>query len=310
MKSDTIALRVPLAFYDTIKTLEGIFAKKAIVARLNGQQLQYQKKSVQYVRSSAQIQLTDYAYITITQYKAHSNSGIYHTFIELHGLKQYNTYDTLLPLDIENNLEELISTLQPTLWRIEMPYDVLIPFDEVSPYFKQYFKPYSTTYESHSKKSTASTKYQLYCKTSKDDLDVDITRLEMKRDYSRKRTPIVLTTIKELKEIEKELHTMTKEEFERNYPNVYTPSTTPCHTVNTAVHLTDQNILNEVEAINLLHEEVQGISHTADEVQIHTAKGIIAYKDNTLFFSPPLMPIALKLLEKSPTVKEMLENST
>lgn len=125
MKSDTIALKVSLAFYDTMKTLEGIFAKKSIVTRLNGHQLQYQKKSVSYVRSSAQIQLSEYAYITITQYKTHSNSGIYYTFIELHGLKQYNTNGTLIPLDIESNLEELICTLKPTLWRIEIPYDVL-----------------------------------------------------------------------------------------------------------------------------------------------------------------------------------------
>ena len=307
MKSDTIALRVPLAFYDTIKTLEDIFAKKAIVTRLNGQQLQYQKKSVSYVRSSAQIQLTEYAYITITQYKTHSDSGIYHTFIELHGLKQF-TNGTLIPLDIENNLEELISTLQPTLWRIEMPYDVLQPFDKVSPYFENYFKPYSTTYESHKKKSTASSKYQLYCKTSKDDLKVDITRLEMKRDYSRKRTTVILTTLQELKEIEEKLYTMTKEEFEKYCPNVYTHSTTTHHTVNTTVHLTDQNTLNEVEAINLLHEEVQGISHTTDEVIIHTCKGAISYRDNTLTFSPPLMPIALKLLEKIPTVKSIIDN--
>ena len=309
MQSDTIALRVPLAFYDTIKILEDIFAKKAIVTRLNGQQLQYQKKSVQYLRSSAQIKLTEYAYITITQYKTHSDSGIYHTFIELHGLKQY-TNGTLIPLDIENNLEELISTLQPTLWRIEVPYDILTPFDEVAPYFNHYFKPYATTYESHSKKSTVATQYQLYCKTSKDDLKVDITRLEMKRDYSRKRTLLVITSLQELKEIEEKLYTMTKEEFEKYCPNVYTPSTTTHHTVNTTVHLTDQNTLNEVEAINLLHEEIQGISNTADEVIIHTCKGAISYRDNTLTFSPPLMPIALKLLDKLPTVKEMLENST
>ncbi|PTB87970.1 hypothetical protein C9925_00850 [cyanobacterium G8-9] len=310
MKSDTIALKISLSFYDTIKVLEGIFAKKAIVTRLNGQQLQYQKKSVTYVRSSAQIQLSEYAYITITQYKTHSDSGIYHTFIELHGLKQFNTNGTPIALDIERNLEELISTLTPTLWRIEMPYDILIPFDEVAPYFENYFKPYATTYESHSKKSTVTTQYQLYCKTSKDDLEVNITRLEMKRDYSRKRTPIALTTIEELKEIEEELHTMTKEEFEKNAPNVHTPLTTPHHTVNTTVYLTDQNTLNEVEAINILHEDIEALSHTADEVRIHTAKGIITYKDNTLFFSPPLMPVALKLLEKTPTVKEMIENST
>jgi len=308
MKSDTIALKVSLAFYDTMKTLEGIFEKKSIVTRLNGHQLQYQKKSVSYVRSSAQIQLSEYAYITITQYKTHSNSGIYHTFIELHGLKQYNTNGTLIPLDIESNLEELISALQPTLWRIEMPYDTLTPFDEVSPYFENYFKPYATTYESDSKKSTTSTKYQLYCKTSKDDLEIKITRLEMKRDYSRKRTPIVLTTIKELKEIEEELYTMTKEEFAKYCPNVYTPLTTPHQTANTTVHLPIQNTLNEVESINILHEEVEGISHTTDEVQIYTAKGAITYKDNTLTFSPSLMPVALKLLEQPPTARTLIDN--
>lgn len=313
MKSDTIALKVSLAFYDTMKTLEGIFAKKSIVTRLNGHQLQYQKKSVSYVRSSAQIQLSEYAYITITQYKTHSNSGIYHTFIELHGLKQYNTNGTLIPLDVESNLEELISTLQPTLWRIEMPYDVLLPFDAVAPYFENYFKPYSTTYESHKKKSTASSKYQLYCKTSKDDLKVDITRLEMKKDYSRRRTPIVLTTIEELKEVEKELYTISKEEFEKLCPNVYTPLTTPyILSVQPTVKLTKstQNTLNKVESINILDEEVQALSHTIDEVIIHTCKGAIRYRDNTLTFSPPFMPIALKLLDKSLIVKEMFENST
>jgi len=313
MKSDTIALRVPLAFYDTINILEDIFAKKAIVTRLNGHQLQYQKKSVSYVRSSAQIKLTDYAYITIIQYKTHSDSGIYHTFIELHGLRQYRKDGTLIPLDIESNLEELISALQPTLWRIEMPYDTLTPFDEVSPHFENYLKPYSTTYESHKKKSTASSKYQLYCKTSKDDLDVDITRLEMKKDYSRRRTPIVLTTIEELKEIEKILHTMSKEEFEKLCPNVYTPLTTPyILSVQPTVKLTKstQNTLNEVESISILDEEVQALSHTIDEVIIHTCKGAIRYRDNTLTFSPPFMPITLKLLDKSLTVKEMFENST
>ena len=310
MKSDTIALKISLSFYDTIKALEDIFAKKAIVTRLNGQQLQYQKKSVQYVRSSAQIQLSEYAYITITQYKTHSENGIYHTFTELHGLRQCHEDGTLIPLDIETNLEELISTLQPTLWHVEMPYDILTPFDEVAPYFDSYYKPYSTTYESHSKKSTVATQYQLYCKTSKDDLEVNITRLEMKRDYSRKRTATVLKTIQDLKAIEEELFTMTKEEFERNYPNVYTPLTTPYHSVNTTVHLTDQNTLNEVEAINILHEDIEALSYTTDEVRIHTAKGIIIYKDNTLTFSPPLMPVALKLRETTPTVKEMIENST
>lgn len=142
---------------------------------------------------------------------------------------------------------------------------------------------------------------------------MDITRLEIKKDYSRRRTPIVLTTIEELKEIEKELHTMSKEEFEKLCPNVYTPLITPYTlSVQPTVKLTKstQNTLNEIESINILHEEVQGISHTTDEVQIHTAKGIIIYRDNTLTFSPLLMPIALKLLDKSPTLKEMLENST
>jgi hypothetical protein len=308
MLSDTLIFKISLPFNDVINSVEGIFGKKVIVTRLNGQQKQYQKKSVSYVRSSAQIKLGGYAYayITINQYKTHSKNGIYHTFIELHGLKQYNTSGNLIPLEIEPQIEELINILQPTLWRIEMPYDILAKFDEIAPYFQHYLKPYDTTYESHLKKSTKATRYQLYCKTSKDDLGINVTRLEMKRDYSRKRTPIVLTSIEELKKIEEELFTRTKEEFEKYLSNVYTPY------INPSIQPTQQNqyTLNEVEAINILYEDIESINIIDDEIIIHTCKGAISYRENTLTFPANLLQTVNKLLEKPPTIKKLQENST
>jgi len=291
MRADTIAFRVPLAFYDTLNELEAIFARKAIVTRLDGQQLQYQKKSVQYVRSSAQIKLSEYAYCTIKQYKTHSESGVYHTFIEIHGIKQYQKNGTPIYLKgLESQLKHLIEYFKPTLWRIEMPYDVLASFDEVSPCFEDYYKPYSTTYESHDKKSTVATRYQLYCKTTKDDLEINVTRLEMKRDYSRKRSPIILETVEDLIEEEDNLYMNTKAEFEEKCPNVYTPN---------QYALDEAEVTSQLPAkeLNLLHDTIIGITVIDNSIQlIHlTGKKWILYKDSVLYYPTELQEIAKQL---------------
>jgi hypothetical protein len=175
-----------------------------------------------------------------------------------------------------------------------------MPFDYIAPYFQHYRKPYDTTYESHSKTSKASTKYQLYCKTTKDNIEIDITRLELKKDYSKKRSPILIEDIKQLKEIEEELLAMTKAEFEKYCPNV--PHS---HHTDSAEPYT----LYEVEAINLINREILSLNIVEHHLEIHTENGIIIYNygDSTLTFPKALLPTALRLQEKPPPLHKLQE---
>lgn len=220
--SDTIAFKVPVEFFYALKKTQSIFGEAEVV-RLNGNQKAYHAKSSAYIENMAKIQLGEYAFISIIEYKKKRHIRKNSSFIEFHGLRQYRTDGTLFLLDIDKKIAEVIEFFSPILWRIELPIDLALPFEEVSQHFSHYFERYRTTLESTSAGSTVATQYQLYCKTTKDKLEVAVTRLEMKRNYKRKRSPIKLNFLHQLKEIEEDLKLSIEAELGVLCLNVYTP---------------------------------------------------------------------------------------
>jgi len=70
----------------------------------------------------------------------------------------------------------------------------------------------------------------LYGKTEKNGLQVDITRLELVKDYSRKRTPVIVMGIEDLENEFAVLEKKVKKEAaacEKEVTNVYTPIINP-----------------------------------------------------------------------------------
>ena len=222
---DTIQLSTTTDFPIVVEILENIFNIKSIPLIREKEPMRHAPRGFRYVLNRSEIALNAFCKIKVTQYTKVDKKGYLRTHIEIYGLSQYdrkdgkhiNTYDT-----IKDKLDSLIQILYPTLYRIDYAIDIKKNFDAVAPFFNNYEKPYETTYYSHSKKSHANKQFCFYDKTAKNKLPNSVTRLELTRDYSRGRRPIILNTIDDLDKYMKETEDITLTELTIN--NVPTSS--------------------------------------------------------------------------------------
>jgi len=233
---DTLQLSTTTDFPIVVEMLEMIFNIKSIPLIREQLPMRHDPRGFRYVLNRSEIALNAFCKIKVTQYTKVDKKGYLRTHIEIYGLSQYsqssakhiNTYNP-----IKDKLATFFLIFNPTLYRIDFAVDVTKSFDEVAPLFNHYEKPYKTTYYSHPKKSHANKQFCLYDKSTKNKLQNSVTRLELTRDYSRGRSPIILKTLADLEEYLKETEDITLTELTiNNVPTTnslllnYCPATT------------------------------------------------------------------------------------
>ena len=217
--ADTLQLSTTTDFPIVVELLENIFNIKSIPIIIGQNPMRHDPRGFRYVLNRSEIALNGFCTIKATQYTKVDKKGFLRTHIEIYGLSQYekssgkhiSTYDT-----IKDKIDSLIQILYPTLYRIDYAIDMKKSFDEVAHLFNHYEQTYKTTYYSHPKKSHANKQFCLYDKTAKNKLPNDVTRLELTRDYSRGRQPILLKTLDDLEKYLSEVEEITLTELNTN----------------------------------------------------------------------------------------------
>jgi len=216
---DTIQLKTKTSFPIVTEMLENIFNIKPTPLVKDKNPIGHNARGIKYVVNRSKISLNGFCRLNVTQYTTRDKDGYRNTLIEIYGLSQYarengkhiNTYENIKP-----QLDKIIQILNPILYRIDYAADLTWAFDEVALFFSHYKKPYLTTYYSHTKKSHANKQFCMYDKTAKNGLPNPVTRLELRRDYSRGRRPIILQSLNNLEEYLKEVEDITLIELTNN----------------------------------------------------------------------------------------------